>query len=455
MSGEDGRGTVDQHRLADEQRIAHEGALARWAGRCARHPWRVVSTWVGIFVVLIALNAAFHGKLINDFKIPGSDTQKATDLITAKFGGEKGAALRASSLSSNNRLDSPAGRPSSAGCSPPARRRSRTWPRTPKDVAGDHEPAVGHEPTVRRRPGRVLRHPVRPHRLRAAAIGDRGGRGSATRDRRSGRHAGRVHRGGRERAADAGHQRPDRPVRGLRHPARPVPRARADGDPTALRDRRRARGVPDPVPRRAPDPLQHDHRDPRADDRPRRGHRLHAPDRHPVPAVPARRPDASGSGSSRGRDRRTRGDLRGRDGCDLDHRAGVDRPRLHHEARNRQRPRRPDGGAARELPSARSAVAARTEDRPRPVRPAARRRVPRGAATNTHCRLGAVRLEPCEGRAAGRHRRPAAARLAGARRAPRSGRCGNRAEGPDDPQGVRPADEGLRARASPSRSRSW
>ena len=44
---------------------------------------------------------------INDFKIPGSDTQKATDLIQAKFGGEKGAALRVV-LSSNNRLDSPA-----------------------------------------------------------------------------------------------------------------------------------------------------------------------------------------------------------------------------------------------------------------------------------------------------------------------------------------------------------
>src|SRR5438876_32532 len=64
---------------------------AHW---CARHPWRVVGTWLGIVVVLIGLNAAFHGKLINDFKIPGSDTQKATDLITAKFGAQKGAALR-------------------------------------------------------------------------------------------------------------------------------------------------------------------------------------------------------------------------------------------------------------------------------------------------------------------------------------------------------------------------
>jgi len=88
------RGAVDALQLEEERRIAHTGALARFAGRCARHPWRVVGTWLGIVVVLIGLNAAFHGKLINDFKIPGSDTQKATDLITEKFGAQKGAALR-------------------------------------------------------------------------------------------------------------------------------------------------------------------------------------------------------------------------------------------------------------------------------------------------------------------------------------------------------------------------
>ncbi len=80
--------------IQDEQRIAHTGALARIAGGCARHPRRVIGGWLVVFVLLIGLNAAFHGKLINDFKIPGSDTQKATDLITAKFGGQKGAALR-------------------------------------------------------------------------------------------------------------------------------------------------------------------------------------------------------------------------------------------------------------------------------------------------------------------------------------------------------------------------
>ena len=76
------------------QRIAHTGALARIASHCARHPWRVIGTWFAVVVALIGLNVAFHGKLINDFKIPGSDTQRATDLITAKFGAQKGAALR-------------------------------------------------------------------------------------------------------------------------------------------------------------------------------------------------------------------------------------------------------------------------------------------------------------------------------------------------------------------------
>src|SRR6516164_6224144 len=73
---------VDPELLKAEERIAHTGGLAAFAGACARRPGRVIGGWIAIFVVLIGLNAAFHGKLINDFKIPGSDTQKATDLST-------------------------------------------------------------------------------------------------------------------------------------------------------------------------------------------------------------------------------------------------------------------------------------------------------------------------------------------------------------------------------------
>ena len=99
---------VDRELVKEEERIAHSGGLAALAGACARHPGRVILGWVSVFVLLIGLNAAFHGKLINDFKIPGSDTQKATDLINAKFGGQKGAALRVVlAAPDGERLDTP------------------------------------------------------------------------------------------------------------------------------------------------------------------------------------------------------------------------------------------------------------------------------------------------------------------------------------------------------------
>jgi len=106
----DGRPDPAASSQAAVERLAHTGALARIAGHCARHPWRVIGTWLAVFVLLIGLNAAYHGKLINDFKIPGSDTQKATDLITAKFGAQKGAALRVVlAAPAGGRLDSAAG----------------------------------------------------------------------------------------------------------------------------------------------------------------------------------------------------------------------------------------------------------------------------------------------------------------------------------------------------------
>jgi RND superfamily putative drug exporter len=74
--------------------MAHSGALARFIGHCAHHPWRVIATWFGTVIVLIGLNVAFHGSLQNNFKVPGTDFQKATDLITAKFPTQKGDSLR-------------------------------------------------------------------------------------------------------------------------------------------------------------------------------------------------------------------------------------------------------------------------------------------------------------------------------------------------------------------------
>ena len=100
--------STSHEQLAEERRIAHTGALAHWATRCARHPWRVVFAWIGIFVALGVLNGFFHGTLVNEFKVPGTDFQKATDLINAKFKGQKGAALRVVLAAPNGqRLDTP------------------------------------------------------------------------------------------------------------------------------------------------------------------------------------------------------------------------------------------------------------------------------------------------------------------------------------------------------------
>jgi RND superfamily putative drug exporter len=82
---------------AADRRAAHErlatGAWAAWIRACATHPWRVVFGWVGIVAVLIVLVGAIGGGLRDNFEIPGSDTQKATDLIESKFASEQGSVL--------------------------------------------------------------------------------------------------------------------------------------------------------------------------------------------------------------------------------------------------------------------------------------------------------------------------------------------------------------------------
>src|SRR5215210_5710878 len=102
---------LDTHGGMD-RRAAHErlstGAVARWARSCATHPWRVFGGWLGIIVVLVALAATVGGPLRDEFEIPGSDTQKATDLIEAEFASEQGGVLNVVfAAPEGQRLDTP------------------------------------------------------------------------------------------------------------------------------------------------------------------------------------------------------------------------------------------------------------------------------------------------------------------------------------------------------------
>jgi putative drug exporter of the RND superfamily len=80
-----------------KRRAAHErlstGGLARWTRAFAEHPWRVIAGWVGILVLLVVLVGSVGGSLRDEFEIPGSDTQKATDLIESEFAAEQGGVL--------------------------------------------------------------------------------------------------------------------------------------------------------------------------------------------------------------------------------------------------------------------------------------------------------------------------------------------------------------------------
>jgi RND superfamily putative drug exporter len=82
----------EPERLAAHERLS-TGSLARWTRICATHPWRIVFGWVGLIAVLIVLVATVGGSLKDEFTIPGSDSQKATDLIESKFASEQGGVL--------------------------------------------------------------------------------------------------------------------------------------------------------------------------------------------------------------------------------------------------------------------------------------------------------------------------------------------------------------------------
>ena len=107
VSGNDEGDGMTEHEVGDEtrgvdapdaeRRLAHErlstGGLARWTRICAMHPWRIILGWVGILVLLVLLVMTVGGSLRDEFEIPGSDTQKATDLIESRFASEQGGVL--------------------------------------------------------------------------------------------------------------------------------------------------------------------------------------------------------------------------------------------------------------------------------------------------------------------------------------------------------------------------
>ncbi len=61
------------------------GVLAGITGAIAHHPWRAIGIWVLVIAAIGVASNTLGGALQNNFSIPNSDAQKATDLLQKRF----------------------------------------------------------------------------------------------------------------------------------------------------------------------------------------------------------------------------------------------------------------------------------------------------------------------------------------------------------------------------------
>ncbi|MBS1848549.1 MAG: MMPL family transporter [Actinobacteria bacterium] len=93
------------------QELAMASVLARIGRTSVRHRRVVLAAWLAILVAVVACAGAFKGPTSNGFSIPGTESQKATDLLTTRFpsldaAGAKGMVVFAAPKGST--LDTPA-----------------------------------------------------------------------------------------------------------------------------------------------------------------------------------------------------------------------------------------------------------------------------------------------------------------------------------------------------------
>jgi len=95
--------------MAHYERGRRDKGLARLVRACAERPWWTLGAWLVAIVVVVGSSVAFGGKLVNESSIPGSDSQRAVDLLTERFPERAGDSARIV-FSSHSPLTDSAGR---------------------------------------------------------------------------------------------------------------------------------------------------------------------------------------------------------------------------------------------------------------------------------------------------------------------------------------------------------
>ena len=62
----------------------------RWPRFAARHPWRVLAGAAVVIAGLIAANVAAGGEFVDEFSIPGAESQQAFDVLLERFPQQSG-----------------------------------------------------------------------------------------------------------------------------------------------------------------------------------------------------------------------------------------------------------------------------------------------------------------------------------------------------------------------------
>lgn len=83
----------------------HGGALSRLARACARHGWRTVAIWVVAVVAVFGAAQSVGGSLVDEFSLPGSETQRVTDLLESRFPARSGDSAQMVFAVDSGRLD--------------------------------------------------------------------------------------------------------------------------------------------------------------------------------------------------------------------------------------------------------------------------------------------------------------------------------------------------------------
>ena len=68
--------------------------LYRLGGLGARHPWRVIGAWMLVVLAVGALSATYGGGPTQSLGVPGSDSQRAFDLLEDRFPEQFGGRAR-------------------------------------------------------------------------------------------------------------------------------------------------------------------------------------------------------------------------------------------------------------------------------------------------------------------------------------------------------------------------